>query len=260
MSESPATVLPMFARRESLLSLLGDGPRSKSELVRSLDVSRSTVDRCIRNLESKELVERVDGGFQLSLAGRFLLDEYVQYREAASGVMAAQELLAVLPADADIEAAALRGATVSLSDRTAPYRPAEEYLEAVHDADRVDHITTALSPKYVESFREAIADHGVEVRLGASQSVARRLVSEYDETLAQLFEAGGLTMRELDSHPGYSLGIVDCGDTVTAHYLVYAADGIRGRIETATPSAVAVARERFDHFWDAGTDIGGAER
>lgn len=260
MSESPATVLPLFARRESLLVLLGDGPRSKSELVRSLEISRSTVDRCIRDLESAELVERVDGGFQLSLAGRLLLDEYEQYRAGTTGIMAAQELLAVLPTDADIEPAALRGATVSRSDRTSPYRPAEEYLEAVQTADRVDHITTALSPKYVESFREAIVDQGVEVRLGASQSVARRLVSEYDETLSQLFETGGLTMRELDSHPGYSLGIVDRGDTATAHYLVYADDGIRGRIETTTPSAVAAARERFEHYWAAGTPVGGAER
>ena len=258
MSESPASVLPLFARRESLLTLLRDGPQSKSELVGSLDVSRSTVDRCIRELESAELVARVDGGFQLTLAGRLLLTEYERYRERATGVVRSQTLLSVLPPDTDIDAAALRGASVTLADRTAPYLPAEEYIEAVQGADQVDHITTALSPQYVEGFREAIVNLGVDIRLAATESVARRLVTEHQDALTELFESG-MTMRELAAPPSYSLGIVESGDRVSAHYLVYATDGIRGRIETDHPEAVDVARDTFERYWASGTSVGGTE-
>jgi predicted transcriptional regulator len=260
MSESPVSVLPLFARRESMLVLLRDDPHSKSELVDSLDVSRSTVDRCVRELESFELVERVDGGFQLTLAGRLLLEQYERYRECAAGVVRSQAVLSALPTDTDLDATALCGASVTLADRTAPYRPAEEYLESVRTADRVDHVTTALSPQYVEGFREAIVDRGVEVRLAATESISRRLVTDHSDTLAELFESGRLTMRELDAVPAFSLGIVERDDRVSAHYLVYADDGIRGRIETAHPDAATAARETFEEYWATGTPVGGAER
>jgi predicted transcriptional regulator len=258
--ESPASILPLFARREAMLVLLRDEPRSKSELVDSLDVSRSTIDRGIRELESSDLVQRVDGGFQLTLSGRLLLTEYERYRECATGVVRSQALLTALPTDTDLDPAALCGASVTLADRTAPYRPAEEYLEYVRTADHVDHVTTALSPQYVEGFREAIVDHGVEVRLAATESISRRLVTGHSDTLAELFESGRLTMRELDTSPAFSLGIVERGDRVSAHYLVYADDGIRGRIETAHPDAAAVAGETFEQYWATGTTVGGAER
>lgn len=260
MSESPASVLPLFSRREPLLSLLQTGPRSKSELVESLDVSRSTVDRCIRQLESAELAERVDGGFRLTLAGRLLLSEYERYRERARGVLEALDLLSVLPSDTDVDATALQGAEVTMADRTAPYRPAESYLSVVNDADRVDHITTALGPQYVEGVRTAIVDEGVEFQLAASESVAQRLVTEYADVLSTLFDTGRLTMREIDSHPGYSLGIVDVDDASTAHYLVYADDGIRGRIETGHPEAVDAARDLFERYWTSGTPVARSER
>lgn len=259
MSESPGSVLPLFARRAPLLSLLRDGPQSKPDLVASLDVSRSTVDRCIRQLESAELAERVDNGFRLTLAGRLLFAEYERYQERAEGVLEAVDLLSVLPVDADIEPAALQGAKVTMADRTAPYRPAESYLAVVKEADHVDHITTALSPQYVEGFRTTVVDEGVEIRLAASESVSRRLVTEYADTLSELFDTDRFTMRELDSHPGYSLGIVD-GDRTTTHALVYADDGIRGRIETDHPEAVRATRELFERYWASGTPVARSER
>lgn len=260
MKELPVSVLSLFGRREALISLLREGTHSKPELVRSLSVSRSTVDRCVRELESAELAERVDGGFRLTLAGRLLFDEYERFRERVDGVFEATALLSVLPTDTDLDATALRNATVTLADRTAPYRPAETYLERVHEADHVDHVTTALGPKYVEEVRTAIADDGVTFRLGASPSVTERLVARYDDVLDELFDTGRLTMRELDGHPGYSFGIVESSDETSFHCLVYTDDGMRGRIETSHPEAVEYARSQFDRYWSEGRAVDRAER
>ncbi|WP_255196106.1 helix-turn-helix transcriptional regulator [Halorarius litoreus] len=260
MSEYPVSVLPLFSRREPLISLLREGAHSKPELVRSLDISRSTVDRCIRELESAELGERTDGGFRLTLAGRLLFDEYEQFRERVDGVFETIPLLSVLSLETDIDAAALRGAEVTLTDRTAPYRPAESYLDHAQEAQRVDHLMTALGPNYVDGLRSTVLDDGVEVRLAASQSVTKRLVGRYSDVLDELFATGRLLLRQLESHPGYSLGLVTVDDTTSLHYLVYTDDGLRGRIETSHPEAVEVARQQFERYWRDGMPVDRSER
>lgn len=258
MRESPAAVLPVLGRREPLLSMLRDRPRSKAELVGSLDVSRSTVDRCIRELETARLVDRGDDGFRLTLAGRLLFREYERYRDRAAGVFETLDLLAELPPETDLDAAGLRAADVTLAERTAPYRPAERYLAEVEAAERVDHITTAVGPQYVDVFRRAIVDGGLEVRLAATESVMRRLVADHDDVLADSFDTGRLAMREIDDHPGFSVGIVESGDSASVHYLVYTDEGIRGAIESTHPEAVAFARTVFERYWERGTAVGGS--
>lgn len=255
MRESPAAVLPVFGRREPLLSLLQDEPCTKAELEASLEVSRSTVDRSIRELESAKLVERSDDGFQLTLAGLLLFRDYERYRDRAAGVFEALELLSELPRDADIDATGLRDAEVTLADRTSPYLPAQSYLDAVEAADHVDHLSTAVGPQSVDVFRRAIVDSGLEVRLAVFESVSRRLVSDFGEALAAMFASGRMAMRMVDDHPGYSLGIVESDGDTTVHYLVYAEDGVRGSIRSGHPDAVAFGREVFRRYWERGDPV-----
>ncbi|WP_255149807.1 helix-turn-helix transcriptional regulator [Halorarius halobius] len=255
MTESQESVFSLLCRRSSLFSALLDGPRTKPELVESLDVSRSTVDRCIRDLEAAGLVERVDGGFGLTLPGRLLFEEYDRYRERAAGVLDALEALAVLPPGADIEAGALRGAEVTLADRTAPYRPVEPYVGAVREAEHIDHISTALGPRFVDSFRDAIVQGGAAARLVLSESVSKRVVTDHTETLATMLDTGRLRLRESGDHPGYSLTLMDVGEDTTVHYLVYADDGLRAHIQTGHPEPVERARALFERYWSGAREL-----
>ncbi|MFC6724287.1 MarR family transcriptional regulator, partial [Halobium palmae] len=50
--------------RFDLLELLLDEPADKRELTAALPVSRSTVNRALRDLERLDLVERVDGAYR----------------------------------------------------------------------------------------------------------------------------------------------------------------------------------------------------
>lgn len=255
MPASPVDLLPLFARRESLLSTLDEETRTKSDLVASLDVSRSTVDRCVRKLETAGIVERREGSYGLSLAGRLLFEEYVRFRERAASIGDAIEVLSAVPADTDLQGDALVGADVTVADRTAPYRPAEAHLEQVRGADRVSIVSTAVSPRYVSTYREAIVDGGLELRLVTTDSAASILVSEYPDVLAACFEAGRLEMYLYDGEPPFSVSVVERPETVRLGLLVYDDGGVRGYISNESDAAVGYGYEQFERYRERSTPI-----
>lgn len=72
-------VIEVLLRRHAVVERLSVQPTAKRDLVDGLDVSRSTVDRAIRETESVGLVERRDGGVSLTLCGRLAVAEFERF-------------------------------------------------------------------------------------------------------------------------------------------------------------------------------------
>ncbi|MFC7177610.1 helix-turn-helix transcriptional regulator [Halosegnis marinus] len=244
-----ADLLPVVARREPLVSALHGSPAAKCDLVDALDVSRSTVDRAVRRLEAEGVVERRDGGYGLTLAGRLVFEEYRTLERRAAGVFEARDALDALPADADIEPAALVGATTTVSDRTTPYRPGDRHLELVAEADSIDLLSTAVGPRYVEAVHDAVVEGGTRLRLGVAPGVAERLVAGHGDTVTDAVATGRAEIRELADPPAFSLATFDRGDDAVLGLLVYADGGPRAYVENDAPAAVAYGRDRFERHW-----------
>lgn len=255
MTESPADLLCLFTRRDALLRRLADGPVRKPELVRSLDVSRSTVDRSVRELVGSSVVERGEGGYRLTLGGRMLFAEYRRFRERAVGVSRASDVLSVLPPDADLDPVVLVGATVTESTRTAPYRPVEDHLELVRSAGEIRLIPTAITPRYVRELLDRVVNDGLDLSVGCPPHVFEHLVSETVDPLREACESGRLTLRELGSTPPFTLGILE-GDTDTeVSLLAYGEGGVRAHVRNSDPEAIAWAEEFFDARWTRGNPV-----
>ena len=71
--------IEVLLRRSAVVERLSVQPTAKGDLVDGLDVSRSTVDRAVRETESTGLVECSDNGVSLTLCGRLLLDEFERF-------------------------------------------------------------------------------------------------------------------------------------------------------------------------------------
>jgi predicted transcriptional regulator len=74
-----ADVRQLLSQRADALSRLLDADRTKNELTEELDVSRSTVDRAVRELESNGLVRREGGTVTATLSGRLAYDSYRRF-------------------------------------------------------------------------------------------------------------------------------------------------------------------------------------
>lgn len=255
MRGSPADLLPMLARREQLLAVLQDEARTKSDLSSVLDISRSTVDRSVRELETQGVIERRDGGFGLSLCGRLLFEEFRQFRERSDDIAAADDLLTVLGPETDIDAAMLADAEVVAADRTTPYRPAERFLDRICEANAVDILSTAIGPKYVDVVHEQVVDEGLEYTVGATATVVERLVSEYASELREALSTDRMTLRELDDAPPFSVAVLDSSAGRAASVLVYGNEGVRGFIDNDSRAAVEWAEGFVRRYWRDGTAI-----
>lgn len=137
--------LDTVLRRATLLGVLVDGPVDKRSLVDALDVSRSTVDRAVRELESLGLVTRERGQFVATLAGRLVHRAVEEYRDRTGAVLRASDLLVHLDPDCGIDARLLDGASLYAAEGPAPYRSAERLEDLFEDAGRVHAFVRAIT-------------------------------------------------------------------------------------------------------------------
>lgn len=248
-------LVQLVARRAQLLSALEGGPRLKNDVVAALDVSRSTVDRSVRELEAEGLVERRSDGIELTLPGRLVFDEFRDLTEHCDGIAAAESVLRVLDADVDVDPALLADPTVVTAERTTPYRPSRRFLEGLITADEAKVLSTAISPQYVETVRRLVVDEGLEYHLGATPPIVERLVTDYREALEASLATGRLTLRELDDDPPFSLAVIDGRDGPSIGVLVHDDEGVRGYVGNDAPEAVEWGEAVVRRYWADATPI-----
>lgn len=241
----PSEFLAMMGRRVDLLRAFDGRAAGKSELEDRLDVSRSTIDRGIRELEDRELVERADGGYRPTLTGKLALQEYERFQERVGGLDESGSLLSALDGDVEVDPSLLAGATVVERDRTSPHRPVEELYGIVEEATEVRAFAPAIYPQQIETYRTNVAD-GMRADLVLTAEVVERMVAEYAEAFETTVATDVVRLWQATDDLPYSLLVAETPDGPVAAVMVYADRGILGCIHNDDPDAVAWAERRFE--------------
>ncbi|CQH53506.1 HTH domain protein [Halobacterium hubeiense] len=237
----------VLARRAELLRSLRDGAQSKPDLVGALSASRSTVDRAVRTLEGDGFVER-DGGVSLTLRGRLALDAYEEFAATLDALDAASELLDVLPADARLDGALLRGADVVLSDPVAPQRPYVAYQSVLEDATAVRGFAPAVLDGNVVRFRDRIVEAETPVDLTVAPAALAELVSSHADVVEEALATGRLTLREASTVLDYGLVLAEQPARTVVCALVFDDHGIAGVVRNDEPRAVEWAEGVYEEI------------
>lgn len=248
-STDPARVIQSMARRGDLLATLRDGPMGKQSLVAALPVSRSTVDRAVRDLESAGLVTRESGAVRLTLAGRLALEEYEDLHEGITGLKSALGVIDPVPPDSDLDLAVFRGAEVVRSQRHAPHEPVEALKDVLREASRIRGVAGVVLPDYVDLYSTQIIEEGAEVDLVVSEPVLETLVIEYRQALEASLSTGRLRLGEVADSPPFSAIIAETDEPVLS-LVVYGDSGISGLIRNRSPAAVEWGRDWISD-WEA---------
>jgi len=235
----PATErsLDLLDRRADLLRAVREGARPKPELAAALSVSRSTVDRAVRELETSGLVERA-GGVALTLKGRLALESYEAFVAHLQDLNAAETALETLPDDARVDRVVFRDATVVEATPVAPQRATEAYRSLVADATRVEGYASALLDGNVQTFRDRIVEDGLEADLVLDPDVLDALVGTHGSAVDDALGTGRLTLLEASDRLAYSLMLVETPATTHACALFYDDAGHTGLVRNDAPEAV----------------------
>lgn len=248
-------LMAVVDRRGDVLRALDDGPHEKHRLEGRLDVSRSTIDRGIRELEALDLIERSDDGYGRTLPGDLALAEYEQFSERMAGLVEGAGLLAAVDPAAEVDPAMLAGSRIVQADMTAPERPSEVLYGIVERSTAVRGFAPSVHPQQVETYSEQLLDGSLSADLVLTEGVLDRLLADYTEEFGAAGELDRLRLWETPRSLPYSLTIGETEDGPRAVLMVYADRGIEGCIVSDTEEAVAWAERRFEREREAATRV-----
>ncbi len=247
-----ANVANIVTKRERTLRILTDGPRRKTGLVESLDQSRSTLDRAIRELEEAGLVEPVNGGYRATSFGRNALETYLTYQERLDGLCEGASLLEPLPPDTPLGPAFLTHADVSMADPSAPDRVIEQVFDSVDAAEGLRGLAPATLTGHLETFHQHATRGGCHPEIVVTESVFDHLLRVRGERLEQSIRNGEVRLMKGPVPLRFGLWIVD--DT-EAGIIVYTETGIKGVAVNDTDAALEWTNEVYDRVSSKATPV-----
>lgn len=255
MPESPSDrrkddALEVLTGRHRYLGALLDGPLEKRDLVDGFDVSRSTIDRAVRDLERVGFVERDPDGYRATLYGRLAATSYEAFRQRVAGLSRAQTALDGLSAETPLDPALFEGANVVLPEQHAPDRPLLGVLDLVKRAERVRGFSPTVVESYVDLFHRRVVDGALTADIVLADGVLGYLLSEYSGKFTESLDTPRLTVHQTRSVPPFGLLLIDAADGPEVGVVVYGQDGITGYIENDTRAAVDWAERLYRTYRD----------
>ncbi|MFB6103967.1 MAG: helix-turn-helix transcriptional regulator [Halobacteriaceae archaeon] len=247
-------LVSLLARRIEVLECLLDETMTRPELVDELEISRSTVDRSVRELEGMGLLEFHDGTYRASLPGRLAHTEYAELREELVTVEEAADLLAVLPPDAPLDLDVLRGAEVVVATEPAPHVPGSRIPDLLENADHVRSLSTALTtPSTGDIIADGVLNHEMTIEVVFEQDLYRYLHDSGPMDLEVLAATDRFHQWVVDTLPFGLLIIERDGDRQVCLAIYDADQTLEGIIINDSDAAITWAASVFRSYREAAT-------
>lgn len=255
MSDDEGTfeLLKLVGRRIRLLERLAGAPLDKRDLGEELDLSRSTIDRAIKELRAAGLVTRGDGGYLTTLAGRLLATQYREFARRSSGVVDAAPVLEALPPDAAVGPALLDGCELVHAGEASRYELPERVSELIDEADRIVVVPpSGMDPRVLKPLRDRVVAGEVTAETFAAPGFLSLLEEQFPSIAAGL-AAGDGRVYEADV-PSFGLAYATSEEEVVA--TATADDGSPvGFVCNDTPAAARWAADLLEELRGDALDV-----
>lgn len=255
--ELPAGDVEALRSRFDVIAAVRTTPRQKPALRSELNVSRSTIDRAVRELECAGLLTRGDDGYTVTLYGELLAERYETFVRDAAELANGRALLAALPREVSVHPDFLSGADVTQAGPPAGHHPITCFEKHLETAGRIRGLLHTISQASTPGLLVDRCEDGLvgEFVLGAGlTSHATPDVRERTKTLC----ATGIDFYELEAVP-YGLVILDefeTDDDPSVSLFVYdESNELLGTIVNDTPDAVVWAEARYREHRQRATAI-----
>jgi predicted transcriptional regulator len=250
---SATEILSLVDRRAQLLTCLQEGTATKRELETALDISRSTVDRAINELETAQLIDRPDRAYSLTLRGRIAYREFHRTVDRYDSLIDATSLLDHLPETATIPGVIFEDATVIRPSPPTPNTPRTQFADKVRQSEVVVGTGNVVSQHLIEVFHEQLTAHDLQLSLFLDKQVVEHLRHAYANILRTVLEIDHCTLWSAKQTPPFSLAIIDCSELWLGVYNEHGQ--LQGFLQTESSAAVEWAEQRLQQLTGQATSI-----
>jgi predicted transcriptional regulator len=247
---SPAAVV---ARRLDTIRALDEGPASTATLVERTGVSRSTVDRALRELSTVGFVASTAAGHRLTQTGRLALSTHRRSTRRIDALAAAAPLFDGVDPSVDVDPAVFDGATLIESTPYAPNRPAEAVGDVVERATHVSVYTGRFLSRHARLYHDRVMESGLTGSFVATDRVIERHAVSHPGEMRAAVESGRIAIRRADRDEPLTLVLAETPDGPEMGLVVYRDGGARGFVGNDSPAATRWARAFHDRLWNAAT-------
>ncbi|NUE03001.1 MarR family transcriptional regulator [Halorubraceae archaeon YAN] len=251
----PRDLLSLIVRRGDVLRTIDSPGMDKRDIVSQLNVSRSTVDRAVRELESAELIERTDNVFRRTLAGELALDAYETFEEQLSAISASCSALRPLPPETEIDSALLVDADVISATIHEPHQPIAKLCELCESARWVHLVLPAVFPQILDSIVDAAQSEQLRADLVITQPVLQRLLSTDKSKLTTLTESEYVTIRQTELSQQYVPLIIENDSRTIGGLLIVETNGASALILNEDPDAVTRVSNKLRQYLESAEPI-----
>lgn len=234
-------LIELLAHRGHILPHLESGPKPKPTLVDELGVSRSTVDRAVRDLETHDLVTREAGTVTLTTRGGVALDLYRYLTDVVAGLLSIEDALGDIPLEDRPHFSMFGDATIVTGSEAAPYHPISVYEDELSNADHVRALSMTVIPPLVDYYQDRIVEGDLNAEIVVSEAVLSRLVSSHTDALQLSLDHDQVTVYQTDASLPYGVTVLDSPNGRSAMMHLHGDGGIAAMVQSASPAAVAWA-------------------
>lgn len=235
-------------------------PYDKRDLVAKLSVSRSTVDRAIRELEMAELMAWTKDGYVTTTAGKRATEQYRVTVESVSDILAAREVLSELPHDCPIPPSLLTDAAVEYAADAPPYHLPAGVRDRIVSAQRVRvYLPILATPQLLDCCQQQVIHEGMTLDLLTSSTLLETLSAEFPGALGAMSVVDHCSVFRADTaHDVLPFGLVltETDAATSVSVVVYSEHRtIHGTVHNGATDAVRWAEETYACLRKRSTDV-----
>lgn len=240
----------ILENRNDVLRHLVDSPTTKTDLVETLDVSRSTVDRAIRDLQTIECATRTEGRFVATTTGRLALEEYERYVARTDSIRDSRAFLDVIPDDAPLDAAMLDGASITLPDEHAPEEALQPSIELLGKSTSLRGTAPVVLSFYPDLFDAHVREHDLTVESVAEEAVIATLPTMMSDRVEPFIQHENVSFYRVRESLPYALWLMETPDGTHAGITAYDSGGVAGLLINDSTAAVRWAEAQYEQYLD----------
>lgn len=248
-------VIDTVKKRIDVLERLRDRPMDKRTLEESLPVSRSTLDRAVRELELLDLVEYADGTYRVTTCGSLVARKYREFEREIRVLAEFRPFLRhVSPSEFDLDVHLLADAELHVPEPSDPYAMINTHVSALKTMDHGRALLPITGLHGHEAVHEAVVHRDARAEAVVEPGVAEtwRSTAEYASLTEELRETDRFEVFVYDGSIPYFVGIYD---DETVHFGADEDGEPRALIETTNDDVRSWADRTYATYRDRATRL-----
>ena len=240
-------VVTTVSSRRQLLESLRANPKDKRTLVMEVELSRSTVDRSVRELQTQGVIEYRDGKLAVTPVGEVALEGVA---EMTATIEVGQRLKPVLqwvpPGTLDLDLQLLADAEIVLPEDGNPWAMVDRHGKMLKQVIKGQAILPLTGLHACEVLHDRVVNEGAVFECVVNRGVAETFETnpQYAGLVEEMIATGRFTVYEYDGELPYFVGVF--GEMAQ---LGVDEDGApRAVVETDSPEVAAWAAGKYDEY------------